>query len=184
MPVYLPPRRGISHSQALAEARVYATADDPELLTLALYHSAFKAPVYVVCDYQDLVATIEADAPADAGLTVRFKALPLRVTLPEETDTNRSPTAQIELDNVMRQLSPYLRLAAASREPVVLIARTYLASDTSAPHDMPPLRLELTSASTDGTNVAVQAGYGDIVNFPFPALSYQPEDFPGLAAAQ
>lgn len=184
MLIYLPPRRGISHSQALAEARVYATADDPELLTLALYHSAFDAPVYVVCDYEDLVATIEAGAPADAGQTVTFKALPVRVTLPEETDDNRSPTAQIEIDNVMRQLSPYLRLAAASREPVVMMVRTYLASDTSAPHDMPPLRLELTSASSNGTNVTAQAGYGDVVNFPFPAAAYLVEHFPGLAAAQ
>lgn len=184
MPVYLPPRRGISHSQALAEARVYATADDPELLTLALYHSAFDAPVYVVCDYQDLDATLEADAPVSGGQTVTFKAVPVRVTLPEETDENRTPTARIQIDNVMRQLSPYLRLAASSRESVVLIARTYLASDTAAPHDMPPLRLELTSAATDGTNVTASAGYGDIVNFPFPAVSYLPEHFPGLAAAQ
>lgn len=189
MPAYLPPRRGISHSQALAEARVHADVTEPELLTLAFYHSAFvddfgqPMGVYVVCDLDPLQATIEAGAPLDAGDEVTFRPVPMRVVFPEETDDARNPGAQIEVSNVARILGPYLDQAAATQEPVQVIARTYLPSDTSAPHEMPPLRLELTGASADGNSVRITAGYGDMVNYPFPSVRYTFEDFAALAAA-
>lgn len=189
MPAMLPPRRGISHSAALAESRVYSTVTEPELLTLAFYHSAFRddfgqqTAVYVVCDNDPLEATIEAGAPLDAGEVVTFTAVPMRVVLPEESDESRDPRAQIEVDHVTRLLSPYLRVAAATTEPVRVIARTYLPSDTSGPHEMPTLQLELTGASADSVTVRLTAGYGDIVNFPFPAVRYTPDGFAGLAAA-
>ena len=189
MTIYLPPRRGISHSAALAESRVYARVDTPELLTLAFYHSAFvdrfgqPIALYVVNDFQRLTATIEAGAPLDAGQEVIFEPVPMRVVFPEESDENRMPGATIEISNVLRQLSPHLRAAAGTMEPVRMIARTYLPGDTSAPHELPPLRLELTGAETDGVNVRFGASYGDTANFPFPAVTYSAEGFPALVAA-
>ena len=189
MPTYLPPRRGISHSEAVAEARAFARVDEPELLTLAFYHPAFlddagePMALYVVNDFQPLVATLEADAPLDGGQAVTFQPVPMRVVFPEESDENRTPGAQIEISHVLRQLSPHLRAAAGSMDPVRLIARTYLPGDTSAPHELPPLQLELTGAETDGVNVRFGAGYGDVTNFPFPAVAYTAEGFPALAAA-
>lgn len=189
MPAYLPPRRGISHSTAIAEARSFARVDRPELLTLAFYHSNFVDDVgdpialYVVNDFEPLVATIEAGAPLDAGQAVTFEPVPMRVVFPEESADNRSPGAVIEISNVLRELSPYLRAAAGTMEPVRLIVRTYLPHDTSAPHEMPPLSLELTGANTDGVNVRFGANYGDVTNFPFPAVAYTAEGFPALAAA-
>jgi hypothetical protein len=41
MPVFLPPRQGVSQSVALAEAYTHATASVPELITLAWYHPTF-----------------------------------------------------------------------------------------------------------------------------------------------
>lgn len=189
MPTYLPPRRGISHSEAMAEARAFARVDEPELLTLAFYHSAFvdsfgaEIALYVVNDFAALEATIEADAPLDGGETVTFEPVPMRVVFPEESDDNRTPGASIGISNVLRALSPHLRAAAGTMEPVRMIARTYLPSDTSAPHEMPPLSLELTGAETDGVNVRFGASYGDVTNFPFPAVTYTADGFPALAAA-
>ena len=186
MPTYLPPRRGISHSQAVAEARAYAGT--AELLTLAFYHPAFvdewgaNIALYVVNDFDELAATIEAGAPLDAGQTVLFRPVPMRVVFPEESDDNRAPGATLEIGDVLRVLSPHLRLAAASMEPVRMIARTYLPEDTSAPHEMPPLSLELVGADSDGVNVRFTAAYGDITNFPFPAVAYTAEGFPALVA--
>lgn len=189
MPAYLPPRRGISHSTAVAEARSFARIDEPELITLAFYHSAFvdrlgnPIALYVVNDFAKLTATIEAGAPLDAGQQVVFQPVPMRVVFPEESDDNRMPGATIEISNVLRELSPHLRAAAGTMEPVRMIARTYLPSDTSAPHEMPPLSLELTGAETDGVNVRFGASYGDVANFPFPAVVYSAENFPALTAA-
>lgn len=189
MPIYLPPRRGISHSAAVAEARAYARVDQPELITLAFYHPAFlndrgqPMALYTVNDFAPLQATIEAGAPLDAGQTVTFRPVPMRVVFPEESEDNRNPGATLEISNVLRELSPHLRAAAGSMDPVRLIVRTYLPSDTSAPHEMPPLSLELTGAETDGINVRFTASYGDVTNFPFPAVSYTAEGFPALVAA-
>lgn len=191
MPIYLPPRRGISQSEAMAEARAFARVDQPELLTLALYHSTlldrFGQPdaLYLVCDHQPLVATLEATAPLHAGQQVTFQPIPMRVVMPEETDDSRDPRAQVEVDNVARLLGPLLRQAAAGSEPVRMIARTYLPGDTSAPHELPPLDLEIQGAESNGTAVRLQAGYGDVTNFPFPAVNYTAEEgFPALAAAR
>jgi hypothetical protein len=188
MPSYLPPRRGISHSAAVAEARAFARVDQPELLTLAFYHSAFvdaagrPTALYVVNDFEPLVATLEADAPLDAGQAVTFQPVPMRVVFPEESDDNRAPGATLEIGDALRVLAPQLRAAAGTMEPVRLMARTYLPSDTSAPHEMPPLSLELTGAESDGVNVAFGANYGDVTNFPFPAVGYTTEGFPALVA--
>lgn len=188
MPTYLPPRRGISQSEALAEAWTHAKSD-PVLATLALYHSAFvdeasgePVAAYVVNDYRDLQATLEDDAPLDAGEEVTFRAVPMRVVFPEESDENRLPEVPIELAHgrVAQLLAPYLRQAKETMEPVIAIARTYLASDTSAPHEQPPLRLELSGATVTLGGVQARAGYGDLVNVPFPRVLYTPEEFPGL----
>jgi hypothetical protein len=189
VPTFLPPRRGISQSQAYAEASSYATAGDPVLLTLALYHPDFRdeagdvVAVYVVNDYRNLTATIEADADVDAGEQVEFIACAFRAVLPEESATNRLPEVTLEVDNVTRELTPYLRLAAASMTPVTAIFRTYLPSDTSEPHESPPLQVTLRGASVNGTTAQVRAGYGDLVNVPFPRVTYTREEFPGLQAA-
>ena len=185
MPTYLPPRRGVSQSYAMAEALQYGTSD-AVLLTLALYHPSFvddfgnQVAVYAVNDYRDLLATVEDDAPLDAGQEVRFVAVPMRVVMPEESDENRLPEVTIEVGNATRELTPYLRAAAQSMDLVTVIARTYLASDTSAPHELPPLRLSLRGATANGQAVQARAGYGDLVNVPFPRVLYTPEEFPGL----
>lgn len=189
MPTYLPPRRGISHSAAMAEARTFARVDQPELLTLAFYHPDFLddrgevIALYVVNDFAPLQATLEDDAPLDGGEEVTFQPVPMRVVFPEESDDNRTPGATIEIGNVLRVLSPHLRAAAGSMEPVRMIARTYLPGDTSAPHELPPLSLELTGAESDGVNVQFGASYGDVANFPFPAVAYTAEGFPAVVAA-
>lgn len=187
MPTYLPPRRGVSQSYAMAEALQFGKAD-AVLLTLALYHSTFvdemtgdATAVYVVNDFRNLFATLEDDAPLHAGQEVEFIAVPMRVVMPEESDENRLPEVTIEIANATREITAYLRLAKATMEPVVCIARTYLASDTTAPHELPPLRVSLRGASTNASVVQARAGYGDLVNVPFPRVLYTAAEFPGLA---
>jgi hypothetical protein len=189
MPTYLPPRRGISQSQAFAEATSYATAGDPALLTLALYQPEFvdengdEIALYIVNDYRDLEATLEDDAPLLPGQSVTFIACPFRAVLPEESATNRLPEVTLEVDNVSRELTPHLRAAAASMTPVTAIFRTYLPSDTTAPHETPPLQVTLRGASVNATTAQVRAGYGDLISVPFPRVTYTREEFPGLQAA-
>lgn len=190
MPTYLPPRKGISQSEALAEAAAFAVAGQPALLTLAFTHPLIVNPltgeqmaVYVVNAWEDLVATLEADAPLDGGQAVTFRAVPMEITLPTEADNAPQGEVSITISNVTRVLMPHLEAVAASQEPVTLIARTYLPGDTSAPHESPPLRVTLRGATATVQAVSARAGFGDITNRRFPLHEYTPEQFRGLAAS-
>ncbi|HWH74893.1 MAG TPA: DUF1833 family protein [Methylibium sp.] len=190
MPTYRPPLRGISQSEALAESAAYAVADAPALFTLAFTHPLIVNPatgepvgVYVVNAWEDLLATLEADAPLDAGQEVLFRAVPLEITLPTEADNARQGEVSITISNVTRILMPHLEAVSRSPVPVTLIVRTYLPGDTSAPHETPPLRLTLSGATATVQGVTARAGFGDITNRRFPIHEYTPEQFRGLAAS-
>lgn len=188
MPTYLPPRQGISQSEALAEAAAYAVAAQPPLLTLAFYHPSIRNPqgepmaIYLVNDHEDLLATVEADAPLDAGQEVRFIRCPMEITLPTEADDAGPGEVAITISNVTRQLVPHLTAVAYSTEPVTMIARTYLPADTSAPHESPPMQVTLRSASATAKSVTARASFGDISNRRFPRNEYTARTHPGLTA--
>lgn len=186
MPVtYLPPRVGIAQSRAFAEAAHFG-ADEPILFTLAFHHPAIVdadgAPmvIYTVNDFADLEATLEPGAPVDGGATVTFRAVPMEITLPAEGEEHRLPEVRIRIANVTRLLMPHLEAVAASQDPVEVIARVYLPSDLSAPHEMPPLRVYLRGAQATAEAVTATAGFGDVSNRRFPRIEYTRREFPNL----
>jgi hypothetical protein len=185
MPSYLPPRVGITQSEAFAEAAHFA-GEEPVLMTLAFYHPGIvdaagdPMAVYVVNDFEDLTATLEDDAPLDPGGTVTFRAVPMSITLPAEGE-ERQGEVRIALGNVARLLGPYLATVAQSQQPIEVICRVYLGSDLTAPHELPPMRLTLRGAQATASTVTAAAGFGDVANRRFPAVEYRRTEFPGLA---
>jgi hypothetical protein len=182
MPTYLPPRAGVSISEDAAQNYASATVGDPVLLTLELIHPAFTQPARVVNDLRNLTATLEAGAPYNAGAAVEFIGVPFRYTKPEQSDSGAPAAVPVEIDNVSRALTELLMLARESMEPVEVIEREYLPSDTSAPHVLPPTRLELTNIVITPETVSAQLGFGNLTNRKFPPRIYTAEDFPGLAS--
>lgn len=188
MPDYLPARQGIAQSEALAEAAAFAVAGQPLLLTLAFYHPLIRnlagdpMGIYLVNDHEDLLATVEDDAPLDASEEVRFIRCPMEITLPTEADDTGPGEVAITISNVTRQLVPHLTAVAYSTEPVILIARTYLPADTSAPHETPPMRVSLRSASATVKSVTSRASFGDISNRRHPRNEYTSRTHPGLTS--
>jgi hypothetical protein len=190
MPNFLPPRSGISQSEALAEAAAFAVAGEPALMTLAFTHPLIVNPltgepmgVYVVNAWENLRATLEADAPLDGGAEVLFYAVPMQITLPTEADDAPQGEVSITIGNVTRLLMPHLEAVALSQEPVTVIARTYFPSDTSAPHEAPPLRVSLRGATATVQAVTARAGFGDITNRRWPIHEYNSQEFLGLGAS-
>ena len=185
MPAYLPPRLGISQSQAFAEAAHFAGVD-PVLLTLAFYHPAIvddngdPMAIYVVNDFENFDAYIESDAPLDGGQEVTFTAVPMEITLPKESDQPSVGEVTIRISNVSRLLMPHLAAITQSMEPVVVIARIYMGFDPAGPAEMPPLRVVLRNAQATATDITAQAGFGDVSNRRFPAIEYRRREFPGL----
>jgi Domain of unknown function (DUF1833) len=188
MPTYLPPRLGISLSEALAESYTVAPVDDPVLLTLEFHHPDFEdeegrhTAFRIVNDWADLRARLEPGAPLDGGQLVTFKACPFRYVKPEQTDTGAPAAISLEVENVSREVSMLLDLAVDSMQPVLMIERVYLPSDTSGPHEMPPTRMYLSAPQVSAGSVVTTASFGTLTNRKFPGKRYTREVYPGLTA--
>jgi hypothetical protein len=186
MPTYLPSRLGLELSDAIAEAYASATAGDPVLFTLELHHPEFTAPARIVNDWRAHVLTLEADAPEDPSTAVTFTGVPFRYARPDQVAELKAAAAPaavpIEIDNVSLELATLMLLAKESEEPVTVIAREYLPSDTSAPHVLPVLTLTMTNIELGVETVTAQLTFGDLTNLRFPRRPYTAALFPGLAA--
>lgn len=170
-----------SLDDALKEAYASAPADDVILHTLEIRHSTFTQPIRVVRDHQDLVAFLEADAPANPGEEVTFVRLAFDFTLPEVSKST-SPEIEIGLDNVTGEIAGYLDSAANSPDLIEITYRPYLASDLSGPQMNPPLTLVIRSVSANVFRATARAGYADLANLKFPSETYDTERFAGLSA--
>lgn len=189
MPIYRTPRRGLSYSEAIAEAYASAPEDIVIIDTLEFRHPTFKDPqtgaviaIRVVNDHNPLTATLEATAPANASQAVVFQPVRFGFRRPNESDSGSTPEIEITVSNVSRVLIPYLDGAKESREPIHVTYRPYLSNDKTGPHMNPPLTLTLRSVSADMNNVTARAGYGDLINRRFPKVDYTQAKFPGLVA--
>lgn len=187
MPDYRTARKGITYSEALAAAYASAPEDEVVLDTLEFRHPSFldggvPFGIRVVNDHSDLAATLEADAPLNAGEEVTFYGVYFIFTRPGESDSGSTPEVEITVDNVARHLMQYLDAAKESRVPIQVTWRPYIASDLTAPHMNPPLTLTLRSISCSMSVVTARAGFGDLTNRRFPAIEYTSEKFPGLSA--
>lgn len=175
-------------SEALKEA--YASAPDEVIIlhTLEIRHSSFfdengdPMAVRVVRDNEDLTATLEDDAPMNAGETVEFIALHFDLSLPAQDDTGATPEIQFSIANVGRVLMRYIDDAVVSKDPVYITYRPYLSTDLTQPHMNPPITLTVRSISANLNEVTGRAGFGDTPNRRFPRVDYTSRDFPGLSA--
>lgn len=188
MPTYLPTHRGVSVSEALAEAYSSAPADVVVIHTLDFIHPSFTSDAghptggRIVKSQDSLYARIEPDAEIDGGAWVLFAAVDFDFVLPTESDSSSVPEIQIKVDNVSKYLIPYLDAASESLEPVTVIYRPYLSTDYSQPHIMPPLKMTITSFSADVFSVTAKASFSNLANRRFPYMRYTAKMFPGLSA--
>ena len=171
--------------QAIREAYASAPADTVILHTLELRHPAFvdddgrPTAIRVVRDHVDLTARLEAEAPLDAGETVRFVALAFELALPP-VDTAPVPEISVTLDNVSRAIVRHLDAAATSLERIEVTYRPYLSTDLEGPQMDPPITLTLTEVEVDVFRATGRARMLDIGNRAFPAETYTGKRFPGL----
>lgn len=182
MPTYLTAVNGVQLSEALAEAAVYAPIHRAMLNTLELRHPTLAAPVRIVVNHENILATLEADAPADASTEVEFLAAYVESAILEESDNAATPEIQLTIGNVAGLMSEALRAAEDSLVPWEITERVYASDDLSAPHKLPVLTLELSSAEMLGSTLKVTASYGDHVNVAIPRLTFKSTEYPGLTA--
>lgn len=173
------------YAQALKEAYASVPAEQVILDTLELRHPAFvddegrPAAARIVRGFENLFATLEADAPMDPGRTVEFVAMPFDFKLPG-FEEGRVPELGITLDNIGRELQGWLEAASSSPQVLEATYRPYLVSDLSGPQMDPPIHMLVTEVSSDVFQIRLKASMDDVNNWAFPHRVYQPSEFPGL----
>lgn len=173
---------GTTYSDAYLEALTRAPAARAILETLELYHPEWPEAIRIVRDKQDLPATLEDDAPRNAGETVVFRALPVNVIWPDESDEQKASSAKLSIDGVSSYVAQYLDASLETLDPIQVILREYASDDLSGPCRTPPLILQLQNISLNETTITAEAVFTDPVNRPFPAKDYQATEYPGLVA--
>jgi hypothetical protein len=173
------------YEEALKEAYAANPANDVVLDTIEIRHPAFvddngnPTAVRVVRGYDDIVATLEADAPMNAGEAVTFIGAAFNFTLPG-FEEGQIPQLQLTLDNVSRELTAHLEQAIGQVAPIEVTYRPYLYSDLSGPQMDPPINMLLTTVTVDVFQVTGTATLNDVHNWGFPNRSYDLTSFPGL----
>jgi hypothetical protein len=137
----------------------------------------------IVNDWENLTATLEADAPVDGGTEVDFVGIPFRFTSPPETDSGVPSAVTLAIDNIGADITALVMEVQESEEPIMVIVRRYLPSDLSAPHVLPVERLYVeppVTINADGT-AEFRCSFGDLTNRKFPRTEYRRETHPTLA---
>ena len=189
MPTFPSPLNGVAFSAAYAEAIATARIDRVMLATYELRHPLFvdeNGALYairIVNDFADFAGTLEAGAPVNAGQAVLFKALPVEVSGPDESDSGIAPAIAIAIDAVSPLLVQQLDYALSSLVPVQVTERIYASDDPSGPAVTPVLTMTLRDVVVTDTRVTARAIFDDPSNRGFPAQEYSADLYPGLSAA-
>lgn len=166
-------------SYAHLEAAAVAPITRVMLNTFELYHPLSGRHRFVN-DHVNLLATLEATAPADASTEVEFTKAPLTINEPDESDGAATPEISLSLDGVSGVMAAQLDLTRESLIPWILTERVYASDDTSGPAILPPTQMELSSVGIKGTALVIRATFGDPANVGVPRLTFRRREYPGL----
>lgn len=179
----------ITPAYKMQKALEEAYASVPENLvvyTLEFLHPAFKddsgnpMSLRIVRDAENLTAPLEVTAPLDAGKWVEFQALHFDVVPPAE-DGSGAQYIEMSIDNVSRELLPFLEIAATGTDIAEVIIRPYLKNNPEDGCQMPiPPRLIVATVSVSQTQVKATARMEDIANRLFLNDVIDTERFPSL----
>lgn len=165
---------------ALVEAYATARSDVAVLDTIEIRHPLIPTGIYLVANQEDIVARLEAVAPATEGVLQTFTAAAFELAMPGVDDSGLQQV-NISLDDVDGKIQDFLTAAKAYRTPVSLIIRPYLSNDLlGGPQLDPPLHLSLGPATFANGSASIPASFVDLINAKFLTQLYTRARFPGL----
>lgn len=163
--------------------RTYASAPTAEVVyhTIEIHHASFAEPIRLVQGFEEIAATLEADAPENGGEEVTFTPIVFDFDLPP-TRAEEVPFMEVTINDASRLIVEPLEAAQEEPSEIRMIYRPYLSSDLSAPQMSPPLSLyfDRIRVSTSESRVTGHATFDDFRNKAFPSKNYTPAEFPGL----
>ncbi|MET4696938.1 DUF1833 family protein [Endozoicomonas lisbonensis] len=160
-----------------AQAEAYAFADaayEVELVALQIDEPSFTQPARIVRDHEPLTA------PLPDGTEATFAPLFFQFN---EPSINEDPdaVAQVTIDNLSGELTPYLLAGSKSGNPVKITALIYLVNELEGTVRLiRSLPFDMRSARDNLTSVTITAARRNPANIPFPRERYTVDRFPGL----
>jgi hypothetical protein len=150
-------------------------------ITIELSHSAFAPTVHrLVQGFQNLQATLEDDAPYNAGEEVTFIGSAFKLSIPEKSVKGRQDLT-CTIYGASFEIIEQLELQAkANREPVKITFREFESGDLSAPASQ-PITMTVLNPTAGPDSVSFSATFADVINKQFPSIFYKLETHPGLA---
>lgn len=175
---------GIPYTDQAREYMFSPSGADVILDTIELRHPAFldengnPMAIRFVNDPCALMATLEDDAPMNAGETVTFIATRFDLVIPDQPQSGL-PQCQLAVSNVVKELSPWMTKATTIAAPLELSLRQYLADDLTQPC-FAQHGLTFKNAKSDDIRTTGTASIADLLNFPAPRQCYTVVNSPGL----
>lgn len=161
---------------SLTMRRALAVQDSGEVavVLLTISHPMLPAPIRVSSDpTQRLSLTPVQYGTVSRGQTYLF--CPLSVSLPDDVG-ERAPAAQIQIENVSRDLIALAR-STATRATVRLELVLASTPDTV---EVPFPQFDLGSVSYTADAITLELAIDSMTNFKYPAGTFDPASFPAL----
>lgn len=152
-----------------------------EYRTIEIWHPQFSQTYRFVANYEALEATLEIDAPRNAGELVTFEGATMKVTEPAETEANDTILG-VEFGNVDGRIHEIIDQISGQGffQQTQIIYRKYYSADLSEPA-ITPLYLFASAINFQGfESVGFTAEDTDLTNKSVGTI-YTLEDFKGLA---
>jgi len=180
MPQFKAPRHGVTIAEAFHEAANIATDDTLILDTFELWHPSLAAPIYVVSNFEALLATKESGADRDPSVQVEFLAAPgIALQRPTESDAASPGEMELVVPNISGVFSRAVRAARGSASLWEIIERFYDAADTGAPSQT-PMKLTVIGVEITTRTVTMRCAFTDQANFAIPRITFRRAAYPGL----
>lgn len=173
-------RAGVTISTEAQEAAAIAPVQRAWLCAYELWHDGMDEAVRFVNDRADLVATLEDDAPRDAGEEVTFIACEVSAARPTESDEAGNPQIMLGRSDVAGLLKAELDAVRGTSVVWTLIERIYMSDVLTAPALLPPLSYEILSIKIAGPQAQLVAQYDDDGNIGIPRVFFTRAAYPGL----
>ncbi|MFG1349100.1 DUF1833 family protein [Xanthobacter autotrophicus] len=173
-------------TDAWAEAEASCPVSALIFETIELQHPAFLQdgiviPLRFVLDVEPRTFGIEDGALFDAGEMVEFTPIAFEADMPTFSE-GQLPQCRVRVDNVARELMPYLEAAVLVRADMKVLHRQYREDDLSEPA-YGPVEYMLRAVKVSGSTVEGTASFADLTNWKFPSRVYTRKEFTSLASA-
>ena len=144
-----------------------SSGNDIILHTLQLNHTTFSSAYYIVQNNEDFVANLE-----NGGPLTTFQKYSFTIDGPSK-NSQGNQYININIDAVNTTLVNMLENTSLdeNNNPIELIYRIYLSSDTTTPQAY-PTKLYLKNVSVDNYSISGQAVFLNLNNAKFPNAKY------------